>query len=168
MRLIRRLFLLSCLVATFGLVWAAVYARKEGFTKSWRDAIEREFAQRGYYVDIGKLTLGAFRGLVAEDVRFFQDETRSQEFAVIDDVYLDVDLSRVFSEKQISVNTLDVQEASLSLPLDPTKPDGRRLRVTGLSGRVVITESVIEVVKAEASIVGMDLSIKCTLVRPPL
>lgn len=168
MRLIRRLFLLSCLVATFGLVWAAVYARKEGFTKSWRDAIEREFAQRGYYVDIGKLTLGAFRGLVAEDVRFFQDETRRQEFAVIDDVYLDVDLSRVFSEKQISVNTLDVQEASLSLPLDPTKPDGRRLRVTGLSGRVVITESVIEVVKAEASIVGMDLSIKGTLVRPPL
>ena len=168
MRLIRRLFLLSCLVATFGLVWAAVYARKEGFTNSWRDAIEREFAQRGYYVDIGKLTLGAFRGLVAEDVRFFQDETRRQEFAVIDDVYLDVDLSRVFSEKQISVNTLDVQEASLSLPLDPTKPDGRRLRVTGLSGRVVITESVIEVVKAEASIVGMDLSIKGTLVRPPL
>ena len=168
MRLIRRLFLLSCLVATFGLVWAAVYARKEGFTKSWRDAIEREFAQRGYYVDIGKLTLGAFRGLVAEDVRFFQEETRTQEIAVIDDVYLDVDLSRVFSEKQISVNTLDVQEASLSLPLDPTKPDGRRLRVTGLSGRVVITESVIEVVKAEASIVGMDLSIKGTLVRPPL
>ena len=88
MRLIRRLFLLSCLVATFGLVWAAVYARKEGFTKSWRDAIEREFAQRGYYVDIGKLTLGAFRGLVAEDVRFFQEETRTQEIAVIDDVYL--------------------------------------------------------------------------------
>jgi hypothetical protein len=168
MRHIRRLFLLFCLLASFGLVWGAVYARKEGFTNSWRDAIEREFAKRGYYVDIGKLTLGAFRGLVAEDVRFFQDETRSQEVAVIDDVYLDVDLSRVFNEKQISVNTLDVQEASLSLPLDPTKPDGRRLRVTGLSGRVVITESVIEIVKAEASVVGMDLSIKGSLVRPPL
>lgn len=168
MRHIRRIFLLFCLIATFGLVWGAVYARKEGFTRSWRDAIEREFAKRGYYVDIGKLTLGAFRGLVAEDVRFFQDETRLQEIAVIDDVYLDVDLSRVFNEKQISINTLDVQEASLSLPLDPTKPDGRRLRVTGLSGRVVITESVIEIVKAEASVVGMDLSIKGSLVRPPL
>jgi len=168
MRHIRRLFLLFCLLASFGLVWAAVYARKEGFTKSWRDAIEREFGKRGYYVDIGKLTLGAFRGLVAEDVRFFQDETRSQEVAVIDDVYLDVDLSRVFNEKQISVNTLDVQEASLSLPLDPAKPDSRRLRVSGLSGRVVITESVIEIVKAEASVVGMDLSIKGSLVRPPL
>jgi len=155
-------------VASFAIVWGAVYARKEGFTKSWRDAIEREFARRGYHVDIGKLTLGAFRGLVAEDVRFFQDETREQEIAVIDDVYLDVDLSRIFNEKQISVNTLDVQEASLSLPLDPTSPDGRRLRVTGLSGRVVITESVIEIVKAEATFSGMDLSIKGSLVRPPL
>ncbi len=168
MRHIRRLFLLLCLLTTCGLVWAAIYARKEGFTKSWRDAIEREFAQRGYHVDIGKLTLGAFRGLVAEDVRFFQDETRSQEVAVIDDVYLDVDLSRIFNEKQISINTLDVQEASLSLPLHPANPEGRRLRVTGLSGRVVITESVIEIVKAEASVVGVDLSIRGSLVRPPL
>lgn len=168
MRHIRRLFLLLCLLTTCGLVWAAIYARKEGFTNSWRDAIEREFAKRGYYVDIGKLTLGAFRGLVAEDVRFFQDETRSQEVAVIDDVYLDVDLSRILNEKQISVNTLDVQEASLSLPLDPANPQGHRLQVTGLSGRVVITESVIEIVKAEASVVGMDLSIRGSLVRPPL
>lgn len=167
MRHIRRLFLLLCLLTTCGLVWAAIYARKEGFTNSWRDAIEREFAKRGYYVDIGKLTLGAFRGLVAEDVRFFQDETRLQEVAVIDDVYLDVDLSRIFNEKQISINTLDVQEASLSLPLYPANPNGRRLRVTGLSGRVVITESVIEIVKAEASVVGMDLSIRGSLVRPP-
>lgn len=150
------------------IVWAAVYARKEGFTRSWRDAIEREFGSRGYYVDIGKLTLGAFRGLVAEDVRFFQDETRVQEVAYIDDVYLDVDLSRVLNSKQISINTLDVQEASLSLPLDPSRPDGKRLRVTNLSGRVVITESVIEIVKAEASLVGVDLSIKGSLVRPAL
>ena len=168
MLLIRRIFLISCILATSTIVWAAVYARKEGFTKSWRDAIERQFESRGYYVDIGKLTLGAFRGLVAEDVRFFQDASRLQEVAYIDDVYLDVDLSRVLDSKQISINTLDVQEASLSLPLDPSTPNGKRLRVTNLSGRVVITESIIEIVKAEASLAGIDLSIKGALVRPPL
>ncbi|MBP6601560.1 MAG: hypothetical protein KA250_07145 [Verrucomicrobiales bacterium] len=167
MRLIRYLFLLICILITTGIVWGAIYARKEGFTRSWREAIQQEFANRGYYVEIGKLTLGAFRGLVAEDVRFFQDKSRSQEIAFIDDVYLNVDLSHIFNEKQISINTLDVQEASLSLPLDLTKPDGRRIKVSGLSGRVVITESVIEIVKAEASMIGVDLSIKGSLVRDP-
>ncbi len=154
-----------CLAATCAAVWAAVYARREGFSESWRNAIELEFAKRGYHVDIGKLTLGAFRGLVAEDVRLFQDATRTQEFAYIDDVFLDVDLSRIL-RKQVSVNTLDVQKASLSLPLDPTRP--RRLHVTDLSGRIVITESVIEIVKAEASVAGVDLEVKGSLVRPPL
>lgn len=149
------------------IVWAGIYARKEGFTRSWRGAIEGEFAKRGYHVEIGKLTLGAFRGLVAEDVLFFQDATRKQEIAVLDDVFLDVDLSKVFDKKQISINTLDVQDAKLSLPLDRSKPGGRRLRVEGLSGRVVITESVIEIVKAEATMAGLDLAVKGSLVRPP-
>jgi hypothetical protein len=168
MRLIRRLFLLLCFAATCGAVWAAVHARREGFSQSWRNAIEREFESRGYHVEIGKLTLGAFRGLVAEDVRFFQDASRRQEIAYLDDVYLDVDLSRILDRKQVSINTLDVQEASLSLPLDPSRPGGRRLRVTGLSGRVVVTESVIEILKAEASVAGIDLVLKGSLVRPPV
>lgn len=168
MRLIRRLFLVLCFFTACLVVWAAVYTRNEGFTRSWRDAIEREFESRGYYVDIGKLTLGAFRGLVAEDVRFFQDQTRKQEIAVIDDVYLDVDLSRILDRKKISINTLDVQDANLSLPLELSKPDGRRLSVRDLSGRIVITESVIEIVKAEATVAGVNLLIKGSLVRPPL
>lgn len=157
-----------CFVTAGLVVWGAVYTRNEGFTDSWRDAIEREFESRGYFVDIGKLTLGAFRGLVAEDVRFFQDVTRNQEVAFIDDVYLDVDLSRILDRKKISINTLDVQEASLSLPLESSKPDGRRLRVVDLSGRIVVTESVIEIVKAEATVAGVNVLIKGSLVRPPL
>lgn len=167
MRLIRQLFVLICFLASCGAIWAAVYARKEGFSESWRNAIEREFESRGYHVDIGKLTLGAFRGLVAEEVRFFQDATREQEIAFIDDVFLDVDLSRIL-EKRVSINTLDVQEASVSLPLDPSRKNAKRLRIMGLSGRVVITESVIEIVKAEAEMDGIDISLKGSLVRQPL
>lgn len=167
MRMFRYFFLLFCIVTMAALVWGAIYARKEGFTTSWRAAIEREFAERGYHVEIGKLTLGAFRGLVAEDVKFYQDASRKQEVAVLDDVYLDVDLSKVFDKKQISINTLDVQDASLSLPLDEEGEDGRRFQVENLSGRIVITESVIEIVKAEASMVGFDLDIKGSLIRPP-
>lgn len=163
MRLIRRIFLLICVVATCIVVWAAIHARRDGFSRSWRNAIEQEFASRGYHVELGKLTLGAFRGLVAEDVRFFQDESRKQEIAFINDVFLDVDLSGIF-KKQIAINTMDVQNASLSLPLDPAR--SRRLVVTELSGRIVVTESVIEIVKADAMVSGVAVSLRGTLTRP--
>ncbi|MEM6916661.1 MAG: hypothetical protein AAF491_08870, partial [Verrucomicrobiota bacterium] len=118
MRWIRRLFVFFCLIATALVIWAAIYARKQGFTESWRNAIEDEFRDRGYYTEIGKITLGAFRGLVAEDVTFFEDAKKTQPVAFLNDVYLDVDLSRILS-KEVSVNTLDVQEARMSLPLEP-------------------------------------------------
>ncbi|MEM9283863.1 MAG: hypothetical protein AAGA96_18735, partial [Verrucomicrobiota bacterium] len=165
MRWVRRTFLLLCLILTGLIIWAGVYARKQGFTESWRNAIEREFEKRGYYVDIGKITLGAFRGLVAEDVRFFETKERGQALAVIDDVYLDVDLSRIL-QKEVSVNTIDVDDASLYLPLDPTDPEGGKLRVEDLSGRIVFTESMIEVLAASASVSNVEIEMKGTLRRP--
>jgi len=166
MRWIRWPFLIVCVLATCLIVWAGIYARKQGFTESWRNAIEAEFQKRGYHVNIGKLTLGAFRGLVAEDVRFFQDADRQEELAFLDDVHLDVDLSQILS-KRVSVNSLDVEDASLWLPLDPAKPRQRQFRVSDLSGRVVITESMIEILEAEASVAGLNLQIKGSLLRAP-
>ncbi|MDF2375808.1 MAG: AsmA-like C-terminal region-containing protein [Verrucomicrobiales bacterium] len=165
MRWIRRLFVFFCLIATAFVIWGAIYARKQGFTESWRNLIEDEFSDRGYYTEIGKVTLGAFRGLVAEDVTFYQDVKKTQPVAFLNDVYLDVELSRILN-KEVSVNTLDVQEARMSLPLEPGKPDGRRLQVEGLSGRIVITESMIEIVKVEASVADLDVYLKGTLIRP--
>ena len=167
MRLIRRLFLFLCLLLTGFVIWAGVYARKNGFSESWRNAIEDEFANRGYYVEVGKITLGAFRGLVAEDIHFFRDPHKTFEIASVDDVYLDVDLSKILN-KEISVNTLDVADASLSLPVDPSDPSGKTLKVENLSGRVVITESVIEIVSAEASVANVELNLAGRLVRSPL
>lgn len=161
---IRRLFVFVCLVAAAGVVWAGVYARKNGFTESWRNAIEREFANRGYHLEIGKITLGAMRGLVAEDVVFFSDEQRNEPVAFLDDVYLDVDLGRIF-QKEVSVNTLDVEDARLSLPLEPGSPDGARLNVENLSGRIIVTESVIEIVKVDAEVAGFDIEMKGALIR---
>ncbi len=163
-RWIRRLFLIFCFVGTCLLICAGVYARKQGFSKSWRDAIEDEFTQRNYHVEIGKLTLGAFRGLVAEDVKFFETAERKTELGILDDVYLDVDLSRILN-KEISVNTLDIEKARLSLPLDPNDPNGPRLEVANVSGRVVVTESNVEIVSASAEVAGIEIQMKGSLLK---
>ena len=167
MRFVRRLFVISCLLIVATLVWAGIYARKQGFTNSWKTAIESELASHGYYVEIRKLTLGAFRGLVAEDVRFFTDARRVESFAKINDIYLDVELNRVL-QKQISINTLDIQNGQLTIPLNAKRPNsGKKLLITELSGRVALTESRIEVVRVEANLAGVDVFLKGSLLRPP-
>ncbi len=167
MRVIRRFFLILILLLVGVAIWGAIYAQKKGFTRTWRELVEGEFAKRGYYVDIGKLTLGPFQGLVAEDVRFFQDPQRRRELAFVDNVILDLDLSDVLN-RDLSVNTLDVQDASLTLPLTPGRRDSELLQVNRFSARLVVTESQIEVVRAQAEVAGFAVSMKGSLYRPPL
>ena len=167
MKLARRIFTLFCVILLVSGIWGAVWARKNGFSKSWRLRIEQEVAKRGYYVELGKLTLGPLRGLVAEDVRFFQTNKKNEEIAFVDDVYLDIDFSNVLNNKQLSIRTLDIQDAKVSLPLDPGNPESKvKLRMTNLSGRVVVTESQIEVVRAFAEIEGIEISMVGSLFRP--
>ncbi|MEM7697124.1 MAG: AsmA-like C-terminal region-containing protein [Verrucomicrobiota bacterium] len=166
MRLIRQTFIILCVLVTIATLWAGIYTRREGFTQSWRRVVEEEFEKRGYHVGIRKITLGAFRGLVAEDVVFYRDATRVQELAVLNDIYLDVDLSRILS-KEVSLNTLDVDRARLALPIDPNDPSKGDLVIEELSGRIAVTESVIEILKTEAVISGVEISVQGSLLRPP-
>ena len=145
----------------------ALYAQNTGFTESWRKLIEEEFGKRGYVADVGKLTLGPIQGLVAEDVKFYQERSRRTEIASIDKVILDVDLGRIL-EKKLSLNSIDFQQANLTLPVDPGEPDSSRLEIENFSARAVFGEQDIEIVHADAVIHGLPISLKGTLHRPPL
>lgn len=165
MRFIRRFFATCLLLALIGGIWAGIYAQKKGFSKTWRQLVEAEFAKRGYFIDIGKLTLGPFQGLVAEDLQFYQDPERKQELAFVDNVILDLNLSQIL-HRDLSINTLDVHDASLALPLIPGKRDSEKLVIDNFSGRLVVTESQIEVVTASAKLHGIEVSMKGSLHRP--
>lgn len=163
MPVLRRIFVITCLILVGLLVWAGIYARKQGFTNSWRVAIEREIENQGYYTDIGKLTLGAFRGLVAEDVRFFIDPNRTVEVAILNDIYLDVGLERILN-KRISINTLDIRDGRLTIPISGDLD--KMVNIGNLSGKIALTDNVLEVIRLQASVAGVDINLKGSLFRP--
>lgn len=166
MRLVRRISLILLLLLIATAIWGGVYAQRRGFSKTWREMVEAEFAIRGYYVDIGRLTLGPFQGLVAEDVRFFNDPQRRRELAFVDNVILDLDLTDVMN-RDLAINTLDVKDAKLTLPISPGQRDSELLKVDRFSARLVVTENQIEVVRAQAMVAGIEVSLKGSLYRPP-
>jgi len=137
----------------------ALYAQNAGFTESWRKLIEQEFGKRGYEVDVQRLTLGPVQGLVAENVRFYQEPSRKVEIASIDRVILDVDLGRIL-EKELSLNSIDFKKARVSLPLDPGEADSQRLTFEDFSARAVMSQQDVEIVHASAVIHGLPVSLK--------
>ncbi len=165
MNLRRTIFLSLLILAIGGGAWGAYYAREHGFTQSWRKLIEGEIAKQGYYVDVGRLTLGPFQGLVAQDVRFYQEPKRKTVIAFIDKVILDIDLSRVI-DKKVSINSIDFKDADLSLPIDPKDKNSERLQIRRCSARILMPTDKIEIVKAEARIHGVQVSLKGTLLKP--
>ena len=121
-RFLRRFLLISLLLFLGVAAWAAYYGYRRGFSESWRELIEAEFARRGYDIEIERVTLDPFHGLSARNVRFFPDAERRKEIAKVNEVLLDLDLSRIL-KKDISINTLDVRDAEASLPIDPLAAD---------------------------------------------
>ncbi len=165
MNLRRTVFLILLILAIASGTWGAYYAREHGFTRSWRELIESEIAKQGYYVDIGRLTLDPFQGLVAQDMRFYQEAKRKTVIAFIDKVILDIDLSQVI-DKKVSINTIDFKDADLSLPIDPSDKNSERLQIRRFSARILMPADKIEIVKAEAEIQGIQISLKGTLLKP--
>ncbi|MFK5923578.1 MAG: AsmA-like C-terminal region-containing protein [Verrucomicrobiota bacterium] len=166
MNLRRTVFLIFLILAIAGGAWGAYYAREKGFTRTWRELIEAEISKQGYYVDIGKLTLGPLQGLVAQDVRFYQESNRKTVIAFIDKVILDIDLSQVM-DKKIRINTIDFKDADLSLPIDPKDKNSERLQIRRCSARILMPADKIEIVKAEALIHGIQFSLKGSLFKAP-
>ncbi len=164
MRIRRVISIILILLLLGSAAWGAVYVRKRGFTKTWRNLVTEEFAKRGFYVRMDKLTLDPFRGLTARDVVFYQEPDHKVELARISAATLDLDLSQVF-DKEISLNTIDFKDADLSLPIDPKDKKAGRLELRRCSARILMPEQRIDIVNAQADVQGIRITVTGSLLK---
>ncbi len=143
-----------------------VYAYEHGFTKKWRRLIMNEFEKHGIIADLDKLTIDPFEGLVARNVRIYQDEDRKILFASVNNITLDVDLARLIREEQF-LNTVDLRDASISLPVDLEDPNSERLEISNFSARIELPEDKIEITEARFEVNNVLITITGSLLQPP-
>ena len=148
-----------------GLGWAAVYAYDKGFTKRWRELIMDELSRRGIEATIDKLTFDPFEGLVARDVRIFEGEEHHRVLATINNITLDIDLARLVRKEQF-LNTIDLRDADIFFPIDPTDPEGERIEISNFSARIQMPDETIDIQKAEFEIGGLIVSLRGALLQP--
>jgi hypothetical protein len=160
----RILFLFLALVLGF-CVAMAWYVSSKGFTRKWRTFIVKEFRKAGVEVHIRRLTLDPFRGLVAREVTVHDARNKKRVLASIDEVLLGVNYAAAMRGETF-LDSADLRDANLSLPLDPKDPDGPRISITKLNARLFLPPRQIYLAKAQAEVHGIQVFATGRLINP--
>lgn len=165
MPLRRRLFYVAMVLLTMLLAAGTWYICTRGFTRRWRTFIVAEFEKQGIEVSLHRLTLDPFRGLVAQEVRLYDARDHRRVLAEINQMLLGVNYAGA-SRGESFVDSIDLREAHLSLPLDQRAPDGAKIEITKLNARLFLPPEQIYLAHGEAEVFGLRISATGRLINP--
>lgn len=160
LRIIHRLRTLAALLgfcALLAVVGGLWWANQTGLPDSWRTEIEKALAAQGLHADIAGLRYRPLRGIEADEVTVYADESRRRVVAQVNEVVVVVDRTKL-ARGEVRVGRLDLRGGSLRLPLDPDDPDSKVLDVRHASGRVLMPGGRrLEVLDARGEVGGIRL-----------
>ncbi len=152
-------------VLVFGcLIWLAIYAYQDGFTKKWRKIIVKEFAKHDLNISFEKLTIDPFQGLVANNVVLLERATK-EEVARVSKVTLDLDLAKAIRKERF-LERIELESARVSLPHSGKEPAGNRLQLQDLNATVVLPPGRVDIARAEAKFYGLHLRLSGSVLHP--
>ncbi len=161
----RFLFGVIKLVLTSGLLAGVVYVSTDAFGNSWRGFVIKEMAARGLHLDFGSLILNPVGGILASDVRVFDDADHKRVLVAMDRLNLDFNLGKLM-EKQFVLEGLELSHTNVTLPVDPESDSPTVIEIEDLSARAFLTEGRLELQQAEGTLSGIVLSISGELLLP--
>jgi hypothetical protein len=147
------------------LSWAAYYYYHTGFGRHWRAMLAKEFHAFGLEIRVSRLTLDPFRGLVAKNLEIWDSGRRQWIVAQISDLSLDINYANLFQQEP-ALNSVDLHDAKISIPIDPSEPRSGRVQITGFQARIYFFPGRIEVRQASGFLYGIHLQASGTLVNP--
>jgi hypothetical protein len=155
--------LLVVLVAV--VAWISWYAYAKGFGRRWRGLLEKEFDRYGLSIDVSKLTLDPFHGLIARDVAIFDSKSGDTLLAEINNISLDINYANLFQHEP-ALNAVDLRGARIVIPMDPRNPSGEKIRLTDFNARIYFLAGRIEIRQASGKLYGIHFDASGTILHP--
>jgi len=148
-----------------GLSWAGYYAYDKGFGRRWRALLAHEFKRFGLVINVRRLTLDPFRGLVAQDVDIFEDEAMDNLLAQVSNLSLDINYAALFQHEP-ALNAVDLRDARLLIPLQPNRDGSLRLYAGSVQARIYFIPGRIEIRQLSGDVLGIRCTASGTLINP--
>ena len=160
LRTLVALLLFAAMISAAGCLW---WVNRTGLPDTWRTKIEQALASQGLHADIGKLRYWPLRGIEADEIRVYADESRQRVIARAKEVVVSVDRSKL-ARGEVRVERLELIGGSLALPADPDDPESKVLEVSNASGRVLMPGGRrLEILDARGDIGGIRLEFEAFL-----
>lgn len=162
LRTLAYLLVVVGLAAGVGFLW---WANRTGLPTAWRAGIERELAKQGINATLGSLTFNPFRGIIAKDVTLFSDPEHTRMFCQIERLLIDVDKTKI-ARGIVNLTKVQVNDASLSLRIEPQHAPAEILTITGLQGTLLMPGGrLLEIRDARATVAGFELALSGRLLK---
>ncbi len=161
-----RLLNYALLASFFGFIWGGWYLSKQGFGRKWRKKLSEEFASRGIELTASRLTLDPLRGLVARNVRVWRDSYHRETIAVIDELRLDINYTRLL-RKEPFLDALILSEAEVMLDVDPKRPNSGEFAIHHLAAQLYFQQDKLDIRRLEGAGLGLNFSIRGVVEHRP-
>ena len=156
-------------IVTFLLLLTAViggrYLYHRGLTKPWREYVVEEIRKHGVEMEIGRLTVRPFRGLVAKDVKIFDSPARNRVLARVSGMVVEANYANA-ARGRAFLDALTLLDTNLRIPLDPKQPGGPAVDVANLSARILFPPNQIHVSHLDAVVLGVHVRASGSLTIP--
>ena len=161
-RFFQRLFFRVLLLSLAG---AVVYSFTDSFARRWREFVIAQMEERGVHIEFSHFGLHPVDGLVARDVRIFNDEQHHHVLMTIDRLNLDMDYGKLL-QKKFFIEGLELTDANVALPVDPDHPEEDQVELRDFSARVYLMNDRLDIRKAEGLVAGVQLSVTGSIRLP--
>ena len=157
-------FLLKALLLL--LAGGVCYLFTDNFGRRWRGFVMAKMEERGFHIEFSRFGLHPIDGLVARDVRVFNDERRQHVLMKIDRLNLDLDYGKL-AKKQFFIEGLELADANVVLPIDPERPEAGSVEINNLNARLYLMDDRLEIRKAEGQVAGVQLAVTGSILLTP-
>lgn len=149
-----------CAITAIG---ALLWINHVGLPATWRTSLEHELSKQGIEAAIGKLRYIPLRGIEASSVEIYSTEKREHRLAHFERLVFDLDKTKAL-RGIIRLTHIELQNADLSLPVDPNDESAGTLDVTDLNGKILMSKGrKIEVTQAKGAIGGINLTVDAVI-----
>jgi hypothetical protein len=163
-RNLRSLVFLLVVAAILAAIGGLVWMNHIGMPETLRTAIEKAVSKQGAHIKIGSLRYVPLKGVIASGLRVYAEPEHLHEISRLERVVLEFDKTRL-ARGLIHLNKVQLKDAQLFLPVDPTDPDSETLDVTGANGTILMPgDRRLEVRNARGKIAGIAVTLNARII----
>ena len=155
---------LALVVIFVGVPAAAYYLRFQGIGFGAKEALGAALSSPLVEVQIGKLALDPFIGLLAKNVVVRETKHHGRTLGTLDTLAISLNLSQLM-HRSLVVDRLSLFNASASIPLNENDP-AARLKVEDIHGEIVVLGDRLRLSLLEGVIAGIQIKISGEILNP--